>query len=894
MAERSNGKSTSGTTLDLMGEEETVKPKAARKSAAPAAAVSAAPPEMGGALFGGDEVDTEARHPAHVPVGNFPAPSQIALVEDKGEASDPFAEDDPFEDTVMARMLADEPAPLASPLRAAREELNPVVAEALPVEMPIEAAPDLEAIADPVAAPEVEQKMETPMPAATAPAAKPSPAKTPAAPKAAKTNSPGLTVPRRYTQPGQDVWKTTEWELRTASIVGSDGTVVFEQKGVEIPKSWSQLATNVVVSKYFRGQIGTLEREYSVKQLIGRVSDRILEWGKQGSYFATDEDAAAFHDELRYILLHQYAAFNSPVWFNLGWAGRRQAVSACLPYDVRVNTDRGLLPIGEIVRLFQSTPDPQIATYAPDGTPSRIVAAVCNGRKRVVNFHLADGSTLRCTSNHRVFVRASKGEIVEKQAGDLVIGVDRLILNRAVLLPEASPQSLHSITPDADLAWLTGLMVGDGYCGRSETLTSDTWDLKINTPPEKDRAEGILARYGVPFRTHIKSWGFCLRGHGAVSRAFWSALGLWGRVGDKQVPEWVYRTSAENVGAFLGGLFDADGHVSENGNRRLPVFSNTSLPLMQATQTLLRSLGIYASLTAYTDAREDYARKTSYSLGIHDNVSVEQFEELVGFTHAHKQARMTERLIETASSLRSADVLVVSKTLGGPEYVYDIQTESETFWAEGILLHNCYINEVDDTMESILDLYKTEGMLFKDGSGSGLNLSTLRSSKEPLEAGGRSSGPISFMKGLDASAGSIKSGGSTRRAACMRVLDVDHPDIKDFIDCKKDAEEKAHALIDAGYSGAFNVPNGAYDTVPFQNANHSVRVTDDFMQAVEADAAWDTKFRLTGKTAETVRARDLMRGIARRHLGLRRSRNAVRHHHQRLAHLRQHRPYLRL
>ncbi len=694
------------------------------------------------------------------------------------------------------------------------------------------------------------------MPAAPAPVAKT------IAPKKAKTTAPGLTINRRYTQPGQDVWKTAEWELRTASIVGSDGTVVFEQKGVEIPKSWSQLATNVVVSKYFRGQIGTLEREYSVKQLIGRVSDRILEWGKQGSYFAAEEDAEAFHDELRFILLHQYAAFNSPVWFNLGWAGRRQAVSACLPYDVRVNTDKGLLPIGEIVRLFQSTPNPQISTYAPDGTPSRIVAAVCNGRKRVVNFHLADGSTLRCTSNHRVFVRAAKGEIVEKQAGDLVIGVDRLILNRSVLLPEATVLSLNSLTPDADLAWLTGLMVGDGYCGRSETLTSDTWDLKINTLPEKERTEAILTKYGVPFRTHLKSWGFCLRGHGAVSRAFWSALGLWGRVGDKQVPEWIYRTSAENVGAFLGGLFDADGHVSENGNRRLPVFSNTSLPLMQATQTLLRSLGIYATLTAYTDSRDDYARKISYSLGIYDNISVEQFEALIGFTHAHKQARMTERLIEAGFSLRSADVLVVSKTLGGPEYVYDIQTESETFWAEGILLHNCYINEVDDTMESILDLYKTEGMLFKDGSGSGLNLSPLRSSKEPLEAGGRSSGPISFMKGLDASAGSIKSGGSTRRAACMRVLDIDHPDIKDFIDCKKDAEEKAHALIDAGYSGAFNVPNGAYDTVPFQNANHSVRVTDDFMQAVEADAAWDTKFRLSGKTAETVKARDLMRGIA--------------------------------
>ncbi len=558
MPEKSNGKKNgSGTTLDLMGDDEAVKPRPARKPATPVQVAEIVPMDTGGALFGGDDVDLGARHPADVPVGGYPAPSQIAQV---NENSDPFAdgEEDPFEDSVMARMLADEPAPLLSPLRAAREDLQTAPPEA--------AGPDLEAFANPVAVPEVEQvvdflnepeaavapepefvsepefipepatileaeiaeeaeEMEMFMPVALAetPEAvideampdkvvtemfaelQPEPPAAPAAakkPVAAKKASPGLTFSRRYTQPGRDVWATTEWEVRSASIVGSDGTVVFEQNGVEIPKSWSQLATNVVVSKYFRGQIGTLEREYSVKQLIGRVADKILEWATLGSYFATEADAETFHDELRYILLHQFAAFNSPVWFNLGWAGRRQAVSAC------------------------------------------------------------------------------------------------------------------------------------------------------------------------------------------------------------------------------------------------------------------------------------------------------------------------------------------------------------------------YITEVDDSMESILDLYKTEGMLFKDGSGSGHNLSPLRSSKEPLSAGGRSSGPIAFMKGLDASAGSIKSGGSTRRAAKMVILNADHPDVMEFINCKKDAELKAHALIDAGYSGAFNVANGAYDTVPFQNANHSVRVTDEFMQAVEADGPWETKFRTDGTTAETLRARDLLHSIA--------------------------------
>jgi ribonucleoside-diphosphate reductase alpha chain len=458
------------------------------------------------ALFGGDELDLEAKHPADVPVGDYPAPSQV---NGQSASSNPsgtpgelgFDEnDDPFADDDMERLLSGRPA-----TSAAITEVKSGSLTSDKQDTQDERSPNPEQPVYPMLNSESEilntnlpDTKESNMPTATESDETAQPAKSPLFKK-----GKGLTVNRRYTQPGMDVWATVEWELRTASIVGSDGTVVFEQKGVEIPKSWSQLATNVVVSKYFRGHVGTLEREYSVKQLISRVADRILEWGKAGDYFATDEDASAFYDELRYILLNQMAAFNSPVWFNLGWPGRRQAVSAC------------------------------------------------------------------------------------------------------------------------------------------------------------------------------------------------------------------------------------------------------------------------------------------------------------------------------------------------------------------------YINEVDDTMESILELYKTEGMLFKDGSGSGVNLSTLRSSKEPLAAGGRSSGPVSFMKGLDASAGSIKSGGSTRRAACMRVLDVDHPDILKFIDCKKDAELKAHALIEAGYSGAFNVENGAYDTVPFQNANHSVRVTDDFMQAVERDGEWTTKFRTNAnKVADTFKARDIIKGIA--------------------------------
>lgn len=311
---------------------------------------------------------------------------------------------------------------------------------------------------------------------------------------------PGLTIERRFTRPGVHPYDTVEWELREAGITNEHGKTVFEQKDLEFPKAWSALATNVVASKYFRGHLGTPERERSVRQMIDRVADTIADWGVADAYFATDEDADAFRNELKDILLKQRAAFNSPVWFNVGIDARPQ-----------------------------------------------------------------------CSA--------------------------------------------------------------------------------------------------------------------------------------------------------------------------------------------------------------------------------------------------------------------------------------------------CFINSVEDTMESILTLAKTEGMLFKFGSGTGSNLSTIRSSKETLAGGGEASGPVSFMKGFDAFAGVIKSGGKTRRAAKMVILNVDHPDVTEFIDCKLNEERKAWALIDAGYDGNFN-GGEAYASVFFQNSNNSVRVTDAFMEALERDADWDLKAVTTGETIETVKARTIMNKMA--------------------------------
>ncbi|MBW3636498.1 MAG: vitamin B12-dependent ribonucleotide reductase, partial [Armatimonadetes bacterium] len=174
----------------------------------------------------------------------------------------------------------------------------------------------------------------------------------------------------------------------------------------------------------------------------------------------------------------------------------------------------------------------------------------------------------------------------------------------------------------------------------------------------------------------------------------------------------------------------------------------------------------------------------------------------------------------------------------------------------------CFINSVYDDMESIMELAATEARLFKGGSGAGSNLWRIRSSREQLSGGGIASGPVSFMRGWDSFAGAIKSGGTTRRAAKMVILNADHPDIEEFIVCKADEEKKAWALIEAGYNGGWNVPGGAYDSVAFQNANHSVRVNDDFMRAAENNAGWNTRAVRDGKVVETKNAREMLLKIA--------------------------------
>src|SRR5713101_6414420 len=204
-----------------------------------------------------------------------------------------------------------------------------------------------------------------------------------------------LGVRRFFTIPGRAPFDEIEWETRAALIPGRNGPA-FEQRGVEFPKFWSQTATNIVAQKYFRGRLSSPERESSVKQMVGRVVDTAVAWGKQGGYFADDEEAQTFESELKAILVNQYASFNSPVWFNVGFEERPQC-SACQPYHQLVSTPEGMVPIGELVESEQVGRE----VYDAQGV-TRIVAVKANGRKPVYRVTLRNGSFVEATADHVV------------------------------------------------------------------------------------------------------------------------------------------------------------------------------------------------------------------------------------------------------------------------------------------------------------------------------------------------------------------------------------------------------------------------------------------------------------------------------------------------------------
>ncbi|HET8778143.1 MAG TPA: vitamin B12-dependent ribonucleotide reductase, partial [Candidatus Limnocylindria bacterium] len=703
----------------------------------------------------------------------------------------------------------------------------------------------------------------------------------------------GLTIERRFTRPGVHPYDTVEWESREAVITNEHGQAVFEQKDLEIPKSWSQLATQVVASKYFRGHLGTPERERSAKQMIDRVADTITDWGIKDAYFATDEDADAFRNELKDILLKQRAAFNSPVWFNVGIDARPQC-SACQPYEALVSTPDGMVPIGQLVESNAVGTE----VYDAHGV-TRIVAVKNNGRKPVWRIRLANGNFVEATPDHVVkAVRERRTAPEWLRVDQLEVGMrmhlhpHRARVAAAAGVPagvgagsgegsnswaDSGSISADTADPQAEVmraeAALAGWLQADGFVGQYETGTNRSLTIEFQVAND-DEYDWVMSNLDVALPlVHLKVRDADtkttrvqrIRIYGEVVRDFVERWGLLRRGTDIRVPERLWTASYDEVCAYLRSIFQADGYVSvrrANGQESARVaFAVIGERWSEDVQLLLNSVGIYSRRQRKIEARSD--RHDMHEVSISVGSERARFAELIGFVGHDKQARLLESLalrdLKAVPNLREERIVAIDEL--GVQEVYDIQTESGEYLTNNVAVHNCFINSVEDTMESILTLAKTEGMLFKFGSGAGSNLSTIRSSKETLRGGGEASGPVSFMKGFDAFAGVIKSGGKTRRAAKMVILNSDHPDVEEFIDCKLNEEKKAWALIDAGYDGNFN-GGEAYASVFFQNSNNSVRASDAFMEAAEQDADWDLKAVTTGETLATVKARRLLNKMA--------------------------------
>ncbi|MGE5286060.1 MAG: vitamin B12-dependent ribonucleotide reductase [Micromonosporaceae bacterium] len=675
---------------------------------------------------------------------------------------------------------------------------------------------------------------------------------------ARRGTSGGLKIRRIHTRAGIHPYDEVTWERRDVVMTNwRDGSVNFEQRGVEFPEFWSVNAANIVTTKYFRGAVGTPQREWSLKQLIDRVVGVYVATGIQNGYFATDEDAEIFDHELKHALLHQIFSFNSPVWFNVGTTSPQQ-VSACQPYNALVSTPTGLMPIGKLVE------DDAVGVKVHDAHGlTRIVATKANGVKEVLRLHTKAGYTLDVTADHLVWRSSDQQSGRFVPAGELEPG-DKLEWHRRDSYGEREIDR-REIAEAALAGWLQS----DGFVGQYGEGTNRSLTIEAMTVTD-DELRWVTAALDEVFpgvHRHQRAVATqdqrldCRRTrlYGECLRKYVEAWDLLPRGTEMAVPQRLFTAPLPVVAAYLRSIFQAEGFVSARAASTVVEVDMISERLIRGVQQLLLRFGIYARVGTKKDPRPD--RRDTWCVRIQSVGERRIFADAIGFADPIKTGKL-ERSFEIpglpARDIKRLEIARIEQL--GPMDVYDIQTESGEYLSNNLRVHNCFILSVDDTMDSILDWYKEEGLIFKGGSGSGVNLSRIRSSKELLSSGGTASGPVSFMRGADASAGTIKSGGATRRAAKMVVLDVDHPDIGEFIETKAREEEKVRVLRDAG----FDMDLGGKDitSVQYQNANNSVRVSDEFMRAVESGGQFDLLARRTGEIIEKVDAKALFRRMA--------------------------------
>ena len=559
----------------------------------------------------------------------------------------------------------------------------------------------------------------------------------------------GLTFERRWTTPGIHPYDEITWEMRTANIANESGKTVFEQTDIEVPAFWSQLATNVVVSKYFRGHIGTPGRENSVRQLIDRVVNTITSWAATQHYFATDEDLQAFKAELTHLLVHQKMAFNSPVWFNVGVEERPQC-SACQPYHAMVSTPDGMIPIGQLVQ------EGAVGRHVYDASgTTRIVAVKANGLKPVWRVRLRNGNFIEATPDHVVrAVRTRRTTPEWLRVDELTPGM-RLHLHphraKATLAARfavgasvgsrtsiATPDDGHDMGPFDFMdesatvarseAALAGWLQADGFVGQYEQGTNQSLTIEFQVAND-DEYDWVIENLDIAMpglHRHVRDADTKairvrrIRLYGEVLREFVERWQLLQRGVDIRVPSQLWTASYDEISAYLRSVFQADGYVTlrrgahdESGRIGFAVISER---WTEDIQLLLNAIGIYSRRVRKAEVRED--RHDMHEVAISMGSERARFAELVGFVGHDKQARLLESLklrgLKSCPNLREEEIIAIDEL--GVQEVYDIQTESGEYLSNNVAVHNCFINSVQDSMSSIMDLAKTEAMLFKYGS----------------------------------------------------------------------------------------------------------------------------------------------------------------------------------
>jgi ribonucleoside-diphosphate reductase alpha chain len=745
-----------------------------------------------------------------------------------------------------------------------------------------------------------------------------------------------MKITRRFTRQGQDVYSQINWSKRTSRISNPDGSVVFEMKDAEIPASWSQLATDIMVSKYFRkagvpqfDETGkqklddsgnaVLGPEKSARQVIHRLAGCWRNWGERHGYFDTAEDAQAFYDELAYMLLNQMVAPNSPQWFNTGLnfaynitgpaqghfycdektgelkksenAYARPQPHACQPYHATVSTPIGPVPIGEIVtnklvglEVFDGSND-----GASDGAgTTKVVAVKFNGEKPVFKVVMSNGLSIEATADHQVLAAFDR-----RQPGQWM-RVDQLTPGMRLRVSTKTQVSKTSDDRAVAEAAVAGWLQGDGFVGQYKegTNTSLTVEFMTINDQEHDFVLDLVGKVFEGVHYHVRSVDSVdtainvrrIRLYGEKLRPFVEKYNLLRDGEELSIPAAIRTAGAPAQAAYLRSLFQADGTVrlrKRFSNTSDIVLTTVSPKLAADVQTLLLNLGIYSRVQVGTEKRTN--RRTPYFVSIGYAQSRAQFKQSIGFISDDKIAKL-DRAVSSEFDGKELPALrdesIVRIELVGTQPVYDIQTQSGQYLSNNTIIHNCFIQAVSDDLVNkggIMDLWVREARLFKYGSGTGSNFSRVRGENEPLSGGGKSSGLMSFLKIGDRAAAAIKSGGTTRRAAKMVCLDLDHPDIEDFVNWKVREELKVAALVEGlkvlpkdqqelakkmKLKLDYDFNGEAYITVSGQNSNNSVRIPNSFFEALEKDGDWNLTRRIDGKVHKKIKARDLWDQIA--------------------------------